>query len=230
MIRPDTHRQVVRNRRDAARAAAEQIESIKGFLPEFFGLAAGERRPARCLCQSFNSASTHLDRRRPTTRAKSRFAAGDANDASKSRRRQSLTTRPFLEIQWRDYADLGCRRAVFVPSTLDERTRSVEAVIATECPAFSTNLVTRRSTLEVLRIDGAILPNQMPLLDGHQRGSVHSQLGSIRNLRRGKRPAYRPPIRARSPSRRCGPRSKRVISATFRSAARRLKQPPFTRA
>lgn len=82
-----------------------------------------------------------------------------------------------------DDLDLNVRLAALVPSTLDEATRSVDAVIATEQPVFSMNLKTREAVLEVYRMDGMEPADQLPLLDSHRRDSVHSQLGSIRNLR-----------------------------------------------
>lgn len=83
----------------------------------------------------------------------------------------------------RDFTDLFVRLAPLIPSTIDEATRSVDAVIATEKPALSMNMRTREATLEVLRMDGWQPTDQIPLLDTHRRDSVNSQLGSIRNLR-----------------------------------------------
>lgn len=81
-------------------------------------------------------------------------------------------------------ADVCTRVAYVTPNTIDEETRSVEAVIATEAPVYSTSVRDGRRYLEVLRMDGiSELPDQLPLLDSHQRNTVGAQLGSIRGLR-----------------------------------------------
>ena len=56
-------------------------------------------------------------------------------------------------------------------------------VLATETPVPVYEMG-RGVVDEVIHIDGMHLPSQVPLLDSHQRGSVRSVLGSIRELRR----------------------------------------------
>lgn len=75
------------------------------------------------------------------------------------------------------------RMANIRPSTLDEDSRSVEVVLATEDPIVSTDLRTGEAFMEVLRMDGAEIPEQIPLLDTHDRKSVRATMGSIRSIR-----------------------------------------------
>lgn len=72
-----------------------------------------------------------------------------------------------------------------VPETLDEDTRSVEAVIATEDPILVWDMRRWEPIREILLMDGVQLPanGQIPLLDTHQRHTVYTQLGSMRNIR-----------------------------------------------
>ncbi len=89
-----------------------------------------------------------------------------------------------MSIATRDHTELSCRVATLEPSTIDESSRSVEAVIATETPAFSMNMRTREASLEVLLMDGVQhIDGQIPLLDVHRRDSVRDQIGSIRDMR-----------------------------------------------
>ncbi|WP_316348487.1 phage major capsid protein [Desulfuromonas acetoxidans] len=70
------------------------------------------------------------------------------------------------------------------PSTLDEETRSVEVVAATENPVRVYDWERREVVEEVLLMDGCTLPEnrQVVLLDTHWRGGVYSILGSCRGL------------------------------------------------
>lgn len=80
--------------------------------------------------------------------------------------------------------DLSTRSIQLRAATLNEEQRSVEAVIATEEP---TEVWDRRSGEiidEILLVDRADLPGQLPLLANHARWSLDDVLGSIRNLRR----------------------------------------------
>jgi hypothetical protein len=70
-----------------------------------------------------------------------------------------------------------------VPDTIDDAARSVEAVIATETPAVVFDPGRWAAIDEVLRMDGAELPSQMPLLETHDRTTIDAVLGSIRQLR-----------------------------------------------
>lgn len=79
--------------------------------------------------------------------------------------------------------DLHVRTIALRPSTLNESERSVEAVLATEEPVLSFRPTAGDTVLEVLRMDGAEVPNQIPLLDSHAWSTVRSVLGSIRDIR-----------------------------------------------
>jgi hypothetical protein len=81
--------------------------------------------------------------------------------------------------------DLTCRNYAVNASTLDESTRSVEAVIATETPVLAFDMRTWSPVNEILLMSGVRMPEskQIPLLDSHSRFSVGTVLGSTRNLR-----------------------------------------------
>ena len=68
-------------------------------------------------------------------------------------------------------------------ASIDEKARSVEAVFATETPAAVFDPQRWAAIDEVLRMDGAEIPPQMPMLETHSRWSLDSVLGSGRNLR-----------------------------------------------
>ncbi len=68
-------------------------------------------------------------------------------------------------------------------ASIDEKARSVEAVFATETPAAVFDPQRWGVIDEVLRMDGAEIPPQMPMLETHSRWSLDSVLGSGRNLR-----------------------------------------------
>ncbi len=74
-------------------------------------------------------------------------------------------------------APLEIRSIEIRAETLDEDARTVDAVLATENP------IERWSYDEILRVDKAELPEQMPLLATHDRWSLDSVLGSVRNIR-----------------------------------------------
>lgn len=65
----------------------------------------------------------------------------------------------------------------------DDSTRSFELVLATENPVEVFDKKTGRVIQEVLRLDGLELPQKVALVDSHDRQSVRSVLGSIRDLR-----------------------------------------------
>lgn len=69
--------------------------------------------------------------------------------------------------------------------TIDEKTRSVEAVIATETPVAVYDWARDEVVDEVIRMDGLELPKdrQLVLLDAHARWSSEFVLGSTRDLR-----------------------------------------------
>lgn len=70
--------------------------------------------------------------------------------------------------------------------TVNAEARSVSAMISTETPVPEWDWQRGEVVPRILIAEGAILPKsrQIPLLDAHRRGSVESQLGSIRNLSR----------------------------------------------
>lgn len=79
--------------------------------------------------------------------------------------------------------DITTRSIQVRAATVDEQARTVEAVISTETPVEVYDWRSNEIIDEVLRGDGAALPDQMPLLANHSRWSLDDMLGSIRNLR-----------------------------------------------
>lgn len=79
--------------------------------------------------------------------------------------------------------DERARSLVLRPNTLNEEARTVDAVLATEAPVLTAYLSKQGAVLESIRMDGAELPEQMPLVDTHNRTTVRNQFGSVRNLR-----------------------------------------------
>lgn len=67
------------------------------------------------------------------------------------------------------------------PKTLDRENRSLEFVISTEDPVLMYDWETGEYVPEVLLAKGASMPKQVPLLDTHDRYSVKTVLGSVRN-------------------------------------------------
>jgi len=60
--------------------------------------------------------------------------------------------------------------------------RSIPMILATEDPIPTYDLMRGEVLDEVLHFDGMQMPSQVPMVDSHDRGSVRSVLGSIRNL------------------------------------------------
>lgn len=83
----------------------------------------------------------------------------------------------------KDYEALSFRAAVFDGEARTED-RSIPIVLATEAPVPTFDFAKRDIVDEVIRIDEVDLPKQVPLLDSHDRESVRSVLGSIRDLER----------------------------------------------
>lgn len=77
--------------------------------------------------------------------------------------------------------DITTRAMTITPGSIDEQTRSVEAVLSTE------NVATVRNGKgvieEVLRADGAQFGQQLPLIDGHNTASSDNIRGSVRDVR-----------------------------------------------
>lgn len=66
--------------------------------------------------------------------------------------------------------------------SLDEKTRSVQAVLATDDPVAVYDYRTGEVIDEVLRMDGAEIPVQVPMLDNHYRWSLDFVYGSVRGM------------------------------------------------
>lgn len=79
--------------------------------------------------------------------------------------------------------DLFTRSFQVRADTIDEKSRSVEGVIASENPVTVLDLRTFEIIDEILLMSGMRLPDQVPLLDSHQRGSIKNILGSVRNFK-----------------------------------------------
>jgi len=68
--------------------------------------------------------------------------------------------------------------------TVNEEERSIEAAVSTDTPVDVYDWRSGEMISEVLTADGAVLPDQAPLLETHMRWSLDTVLGSARNLRR----------------------------------------------
>ncbi|MBW1956701.1 MAG: hypothetical protein JRI83_13450 [Deltaproteobacteria bacterium] len=71
------------------------------------------------------------------------------------------------------------------PASLDEKTRSVEVIAATETPVEVFDWRRLEVVNEILLMDGLEMPKsrQVPLLDSHSRYATSSVLGSLRDMR-----------------------------------------------
>lgn len=80
---------------------------------------------------------------------------------------------------------LGLSLRVFgmTPTTFDEETKSIEGVLSTENPVSTWDWKRYEMVDEILLADSFEHPNQIPLLDSHNRASVKDQLGSIREIK-----------------------------------------------
>lgn len=76
-------------------------------------------------------------------------------------------------------------RADGSPASLDESTRSVECIVASETPVNEMDMTRWEIVPTVLRMSGCQLPalKQVPLLDSHQRWDTSTVIGSARELR-----------------------------------------------
>lgn len=78
--------------------------------------------------------------------------------------------------------DLLYRAAPADAEGADATDRSIPIVLATEAPVPVFDLMQRAVVNEVLRMDGMEIPQQVPLIDTHDRGTIRNVLGSIREL------------------------------------------------
>lgn len=79
--------------------------------------------------------------------------------------------------------DLTCRALHLRGDSIDEDTRSVEAVLATEGRVSVLDMRRWEMIDEILIARGAQFPDQVSLLENHQRRSLDDVLGSVRNIR-----------------------------------------------
>lgn len=79
--------------------------------------------------------------------------------------------------------DIWCRGINLRPDTINDEERSVDAVLSTESRVGVYDFEREESIDEVLLVSGAKFPEQIPLLDNHNRSTVSAVLGSIRNIR-----------------------------------------------
>lgn len=68
------------------------------------------------------------------------------------------------------------------PKTVDDKSRSVEIILATEDAIEAFDLQTFEFVTESVLLSGMKFGEQVPLLDSHQRNSIAHIVGSIRNL------------------------------------------------
>jgi hypothetical protein len=76
--------------------------------------------------------------------------------------------------------DLRLRLSPLAPASLNEETRTVRAVLATEDPCISRDLRTGKGFLEVYLMSGMEPVTQVPLCDTHKRDSIDRVKGSVR--------------------------------------------------
>jgi hypothetical protein len=79
--------------------------------------------------------------------------------------------------------DLTVRSFAVKPDSIDEKTRSVEAVLATDAPVTVFDLERWEPIEEVLVLGGGRWGEQVPLLDSHDRTSIERIIGSVRQIR-----------------------------------------------
>lgn len=85
-----------------------------------------------------------------------------------------------LDEQQRFHAHGGTVRA----SSVDEAARTVQATIATESRIAVFDFRRGETVDEILVMDGATVPDQIPILDSHQRNTTRDVLGKCENIRR----------------------------------------------
>lgn len=83
----------------------------------------------------------------------------------------------------RDIPEITTRTMTVRAKTIDEKARTVDAVLSTENPVTVYDYDLWRVIDEILLASGRVAPEQMPLLENHNRYSLDCVLGSIRNIR-----------------------------------------------
>jgi hypothetical protein len=103
---------------------------------------------------------------------------------SKKKLRERMNYRDAPEHPALNYRSAPLTQRADCPSTLDEKTRSVEVVMTTEAPARVYDY-DRGVISEVLLMGGAQMPanNQLVLLDTHSRYETANIIGSVREMR-----------------------------------------------
>jgi hypothetical protein len=105
-------------------------------------------------------------------------------------KRSSLTLRAAMPTARKPAApqmatrDIVTRSIQVRAATLDEKTRSVEVVIATQGQVTVFDWWRCEVIDEILIADGGTFPDQLPLLANHSRFSLDDVLGSVREIRR----------------------------------------------
>lgn len=107
-----------------------------------------------------------------TIRNRDRLAADIATLPNLSLREQPATPE-----------QLTCRALQLRAETVDEKNRSVSATVATENPVLVRDNASWELIDEVLRMDGAVIPDRVSLLNNHYRYSLDDVLGSVRDLK-----------------------------------------------
>jgi len=96
---------------------------------------------------------------------------------------RSATTSPVDPSSVEVQRDLTTRTYQIRAGSYDEKTRSVEAVIASEQRAIVMDWQRYEPVEEILLMSGASTPDQVPYLNSHDRSSIQSQIGSTREIR-----------------------------------------------
>jgi hypothetical protein len=90
----------------------------------------------------------------------------------------------WLRAESHQTRDLTSRVMSVRAASVDEKTRSVEATMTTEGQVTVFDWMNYETIDEVLVADGGQFPDQLPLLDNHNRYSLDNVLGAVREIRR----------------------------------------------
>lgn len=99
--------------------------------------------------------------------------------------RASVETKPDITVgHTTDHMnhDITMRGFCLRAESVDEETRSVEAVIATDEPVAIYDYRSGEIIDEILHMDGADIPDQVPMLANHSRWSLDDVFGSCRSM------------------------------------------------